>query len=243
MPIVDRYRRRVRGLEGRFVEAFGYELRDPFEQVCAMLAAGEPFAFSRFGDGELNAILGVEGENRDGHPYHPDLGLRLRGILESTPEYLLGLQPLAVMMHGIEPVLALSRGIRWVLADAFQFALADGRLGRLFEALAGREEVWLVGAPHHRQLAVRRSWRFVEVAYGDCWPQYEGLLARLRRELPREGAVFLFCAAMTADVLVDDLHRANPANTYVDVGCVFDPYVGVNSRGYHEELDPDALRV
>lgn len=216
-------------------------LPDPYADICGMLETGEPFAFSRFGDGELCAVFGIEGANRDGQRFHADLGERLRGILASRPQYLMGLQSLAVVMHGALPIRSVSRGLQWVAADALHNASMEGELGRFFEALDGRD-VLLVGAPHHAPLAEQRSWRFFEVPYGDCWPQYGAIRAGLEPEAAADGVVFLFCASMTANVLIDDLHRLNPANTYIDAGSVFDPHVGVESRGYHEELDSDPLK-
>lgn len=216
-------------------------LPDPFDNICTMLREGRPFAFSRFGDGEFNAIFGEEGANSDGHRYFPDLGRRLREIVERKPQYLMGLQTHAVMVHGARPIRALSPGVQWVLADSLHNASMEGQLGRFFGALDGRE-ILLVGAPHHQRLAEGRSWQFAEVALGDCWPQYDSLRATLEPKAVTNERVFLFCASMTANVLIDDLYRQNPRNTYIDAGSVFDPYVGVNSRLYHHELDPDPLR-
>jgi hypothetical protein len=216
-------------------------LPDPYVDICKDLAAGKPFAFSRFGDGELAAVFGVEGANSDQQKFHPELGRRLTEILERKPDYLLGLQTLAVLVHGARPILLDFPGIEWVLADSLHNASMEGRLGSFLTALSGRE-VCLVGAPHHLPMAEERRWRFVEVPYGDCWPQYESILARLDSLAADDDTVFLLCASMTANVLLDDLHTRNPRNTYIDLGSVFDPHVGVKSRDYHHQLDPDPLK-
>ena len=41
---------------------------------------------------------------------------------------------------------------------------------------------------------------------------------------------------MATNVFVDDLWKYNKNNTYMDVGSIFDPYVGRKSRGYHNTL-------
>jgi hypothetical protein len=119
----------------------------------------------------------------------------------------------------------------------------EGRLGRFFAALDDRDVV-LLGGPHHRPLAIDRSWQLVEIADGDPWLQYESLRSVLEARAGGHagGVVFLLCASMTANVLIDDLHRLNPLNTHIDLGSVLDPYVGVTSRAYHEEMDPDPLK-
>src|ERR1044072_4506318 len=206
-------------------------LPDPFDDICAMLSEGKPFSFSRFGDGEFAAVFDVKGANCDGQKFHPELGQRLRGILASRPGYLMGLQTLAVFVHGGRPIMQGSPGVDWVAADSLHNASMEGHLGRFFDALRERK-VLLIG-PHHRLLAEEKAWELFEFPWGDCWPQYESLRAGLEPHAAGDGAVFLFCASMTANVLIDDLYKLNPRNTYIDAGRVFDPYVEVYSHAYH----------
>lgn len=220
-----------------FPENFGYELKDPFDDICEMLADRQPFSFARFGDGEFFAILGAEGENCDGHRYYPRLGQRLRAILAAKPSYLVGLQPLAVMRHGIQPVLAHSQGIRWVFSDSLHMAMHGGRLDRFFDALGDRDAM-LVGPPHLRPLSRAKGWSHLTIPAINCWDRYEQTGQSLRESLPTSDVVVLFCASMMSNVLIDDLHAWCAENTYVDVGSVFDPCVGIASRPFYEELTP-----
>jgi len=215
-------------------------LPDPFEDICKMLSDGVAFSFSRFGDGEFAAIFEVEGKNSDGHRFFPDLGVRLKEIVERKPDYMMGLQTQALLAHGALPIRSLSPDIQWVLADSLHNASMEGTLGNFFDSLADRE-VHLVGAPHHRQLAEEKSWQFLEVPYGDCWPQYESIRAGLEPRVTPDDLVFLLCASMTANVLIDDMYSLNPSNTYIDAGSVLDPYAGVRSRAYHKELNSNPL--
>ena len=113
-------------------------LPDPFEDICRMLRNGEAFSFSRFGDGEFAAIFGVEGANVDGHRFFPDLGMKLKEIVESKPDYLMGLQTQALLAHGALPIRSLSPDTQWVLADSLHNASMEGHLGSFFNALDGR---------------------------------------------------------------------------------------------------------
>jgi hypothetical protein len=237
---LDRYASVWQRALDKFAEEFGYELSDPFDELCAMLAEERPFSFSRFGDGEFNAIFGEDGANCDGHRYFPDLGRRLREILEREPDYVMGLQIPVIIARGAKSIHATSGAVRWVLGGGIHLASMEGRLGVLFDSLACRE-VLLVGASHHRRLAEEKEWQFVEIANKDCWLQYESLRNALEWLAAHDGVVFLFCASMTANVLIDDLHRRNPRNTYIDIGSVLDPYGGVKSRNYHKELALDPL--
>lgn len=238
---LEEYRRRLQAFQQRFAESFGYEIRDPFEDVCTMLGDRKAFAYSRFGDGEFKAVFGVEGMNCDGHQFFPEMGGRLTEILVSKPDYTLGLLPLAVRVHGMERILALSEGIHWVLANSFPLALLDGRLGAFFDALAGRE-VLLVGPSHLQELSSSREWAHLPIPSRDCWTEYDEIHRRLRESIAAADSVVLFCASMMSNVLIDDLHKSNPTNTYVDVGSAFDPLCGVNSRLYHDALNPAVLK-
>jgi hypothetical protein len=44
---------------------------------------------------------------------------------------------------------------------------------------------------------------------------------------------------MMSNVLIDDLHPIAEVVgvTLLDMGSIFDPYVGVNSRSYHNKLN------
>jgi len=242
MGDLEGYRRRLAEFQRGFARSFGYEMDDPFDDICAMLAGGRAFSYSRFGDGEFKAVFGAEGANCDGHRFYPDLGRRLTEILASKPDYTLGLLPQAVRVHGTERILALSGGIRWVLANSLHLALLDGRLGAFFEALDG-SRVLLVGPQHLREFTQSRGWEYVQVPSRDCWTRYEDVCQRTGDSLAESGDVVLFCASMMSNVIIDDLHHSAAANTYIDVGSVFDPFCGINSRAYHDALDVDTLRV
>ena len=49
-----------------------------FEELIEKIKNKEMFSFSRFGDGEMNAVFGKEGMNCDSHRYFPDMGLRFK---------------------------------------------------------------------------------------------------------------------------------------------------------------------
>lgn len=214
---------------------------DRFDELVEMLDDGVPFSFSRFGDGEFNAIFGLSGANCDGHRYFPDLGRRLEEILQRHPEYLLGLQPLAIIVHGVKQILSVSshadgaKGIQWVLADSLHIASLDGRLDLFFDALRGRRTM-LVGPEHLREFSLSKGWDYQQVPARNCWTAYEETLDGLKTWLSDSGDVVLFCASMMSNVLIDDLFTYNPANTYIDAGSVFDPSAGVVSRPYHKGL-------
>ena len=235
---------------------------DVYDEICRLLAEGEPFAFSRFGDAEFAAMIeaaaardGGEGtrfprleevlpgrdgrlRSMDGHEFFPDLGERLHAIVASEPDYLMGMGLAARLLFGDlwirECVPELSR-IDWVSANCLVVALAASGLGKLFEGLRGRQ-VTLVGPPHMERLATRQEWAHVEVPPRNCWLSYPEVRERLEGAADGQDGVFLFCATMMSNVLIDELHGLNPAHTYLDMGSALDPYAGVNSRKFHKAL-------
>jgi hypothetical protein len=213
---------------------------DPFEDIVTMLGNGTPFAFSRFGDGEFSAIFGVGEVNCDGHAYYPDLGQRLRAIVEGNPGYLMGLQPLAVVYHGALQIWQVAGDRKWVLADSLHLASVESRLGELFGALS-RRNVLLVGPEHLGKLAAAQGWSHSPIPSRDCWTQYVETRERLKETISPSGDVVLFCASMMGNVLIDDLYTLKPTNTYIDAGSVLDPYAGVQTRAYHAQLSADAI--
>ena len=138
-----------------------------------MLRENKPFAFSRWGDGEWRAVLGVKDEhhsNCDGHHYFESMCGALRKVLSSRPEYLLGMQPLAMRDYGkeIRDWLKLD-GMSpedFINADVFHKAAMKGDWKFKDYFTAGRH---LVVGPAHLRKAFRTD-DFVEVPDKDCWP-------------------------------------------------------------------------
>lgn len=215
------------------------DLPDVFNLICEKLRNKEPFSFSRWGDGEWNAVYGKQGHNCDGHEYFPDMGKRLRQVLESKPTYMMGLQPLTISSDRIIQIQKDFPGIDWVDADSIHNASIDGRIGELFDSLKGRN-VLVVGPKHIAKINFK-EWNFVFVPYNNCWSEYNSIKRELYlamnhiNTLNKESIVVLFCASMMSEVLIDDFSYLD-YHTFIDIGSAFDPYAGVKSRGYHHKL-------
>jgi hypothetical protein len=206
----------------------------------------ERYTFSRFGDGEWNAILEKAGSNCDGHQYFRDMGARLKDVLASSPSYYVGLQNLAHQQNTlIIDNYSKEFGIKWVASDIFHHASIKGNLQPLFDALSKRNVV-IVGGSHLKSF--NSKWKFIEVPQHNCWTEYKSTLTKIQEFLLNNDAdsisnpkdfVILFCASMMSNVLIDDLDPIAEVVgvTLLDMGSLFDPYVGVNSRSYHNKLN------
>lgn len=214
-----------------------------YEDIVNKLRNNEPFSFSRFGDGEFNAMLGKRGANCDGHHYFPDMGRALVDVLDSQrehqivfegiPTYYLGMQNLAKRLNGELPAFQeMTEGIDWCNADVIHYQnIKHNNLDDLLDALKGRS-VTLVGPLHLMPLADENGWRFIDIPAKDCWTQYEHTHERIGQI--QELDVVLYCASMMANVLIDERHLV--MNTQIDIGSAFDPYVGKLSRSYHKKM-------
>lgn len=217
--------------------------------LADLLEAEIPWSVSRWGDGEWYALLGYPGQNSDRQPYHPGLGEALRNILLSRPAYYLGMrfpdQPELVrdVPHWLQEQGLADLG--WTDAGlAFHNLVIAGRLPLLLDALRLRPLI-VVGPPHLRPLERWvRPLSFVEVPLRDAWTTVDAIHGQVAQALEGidEVATVAISAGITAKVLVDRLWRDYPGRHYLwDLGAVFDPFCGVNTRRYHRR--PEFRRV
>lgn len=210
------------------------------------LVKGIPFAFSRWGDGEWSAVLGKGKCNTDKQFYTPALRADLRGVLEARPSYLLGLQPAAVRLYGVE----IAEWLRardwwpaWDDADVWHRASKRGELGPLVKALRSRR-VLIVGPARLRALTLFPCVGVVEIPDQGAHSGMASMRADLAAALDRLGpdGVVALSAGMCANLLIHDycgtprVATAPPRTTWIDFGAVWEPYVGVANRTYHKAL-------
>lgn len=215
------------------------DLPDVFDLMCEKLRNGEPFSFARYGDGEWNAIYGKKGENCDGHEYFPDLGERLRKIVESKPKYLMGMQPLTVASERWAQIEKDFPGIDWVDGDSIHNASIDGKMESLFAAIRESENVFIVGPWYLNEMRKYFKFTLLPVPPKNCWLYYDMIINYIIKKEPYcADGVYLLCSSMMSEVLIDDL--SNTTHTLIDIGSAFDPYCGVKSRRYHHKLNINA---
>jgi len=217
-----------------------------FEQLVEKIKEKEPFSFSRFGDGEWNAIFKKEGGNCDGHEYYPDLGDELSAIVRSQQKYYMGMQPMATRIQGdrISEFTELHKlNLDWVNADILHKASIKGKIYDFFDVLKGTPVV--MAAPIYLK-TINKYFdynEFVEIPEKNCWLQRNRLSYELSKICNRyknknEHAVVLIIASMAANVLVDELYKQyGDLITFIDTGSVLDPYVGIKTRTYHNDLN------
>lgn len=221
----------------------------PLDAFVKPLEGGEPYSFTRFGDGEWYAILGDPGANADGHHYFPQLGADLRRTLEQPLTYRYGMQPSVMGLDGLRIRRYLESArvtVPWCNANVFHYANRDGRLWPLVKAIRAHR-VAMIGPAHLEPLdgVVFPIAKYIRIPELNCYLEMD----RIRDEVAEEaashpGTVFAFAASMMTNVIVHDLFpRFGTTHWMLDFGSVLDVYAGVQSRSVYRDLDwTEAIR-
>ena len=206
-----------------------------FDDICRNLKERENFSFSRWGDGEWICLMGNSGKNCDGHPYFPDLGLTLAGILIQDQTHHMGMQPFAMKRHGAEISTWCKENevrMEWCDADIIHDASIADRLNDMGVAMAGRKVI-LVAPDRLAQMAWRYKAAHVHVPLTNCWKWRNTIHADILDEIDKD-SVILYCASMMSKVLIARLvNEYGNTITQIDIGSAFDPLCGFATRGYH----------
>lgn len=226
----------------------GYPIKhQPVAYYSKLLDDNKPFSFSRFGDGEWNAILGVQGANCDGHEYFPELGRELSLAICRPKPYIYAFQPFALksMRMVIEAYCAKnSVSLLWHNAEVFHDANKQGRLFPFVNSLR-KKSVVMVGPAYLRMVSDRLFpfYDFIEVPAKNCYTAKNEIREAVRNVAAKKaGLVFVFSASMTSNVLIHQLYDELGAGHWLlDMGSLWDIYAGVKSRGVYHGKDWDAL--
>jgi len=207
-------------------------------EVFVNLVAGEnPFSFSRWNDGQWRMVLGVtKGQTGDGHKYAKEIGDDLVDVLLGRPEYMLGIQGLSLrgsLGEKVRPWIedAGIEDLRWFDADVFHHACRDNKLAPMIRLLLERKVI-VVGPPRMESLPFAS--KFVSIPKTDTYYEKQRIINQVAAMLQgSEPAVVSISAGWTANLLISELYpRFGDRHTFIDFGSVWDPYVGVYSRGY-----------
>jgi hypothetical protein len=219
--------------------------RQSYNDILNRLRRNTPFSFSRWGDGEWEAVLGLKRQdevNCDGHQYFDSMREELKSILTRKVGYMLGMQRLAyhkIMGRKIDRFFrenSVNPGdMWWVDADVFHDASLSRSISLFFDELK-KKKVLLVG-PAYLERVAEFPFKLLTVPAVNAWIERENVIEDIRLTLAGDNYdVVLFCAGMTTNWMVDQLHGR--FNVYlIDVGSLLDPFAGKNTRNYHKKLN------
>ncbi len=214
----------------------------PVSYYADLLAADTPFSFARYGDGEWSAIFGRSGANCDGHPYTSDLGKRLALALKDQYPYFYALQYYGLKLDGpriVDFCVQNSITVPFHNADVFAFANVLGELHPFIKALREKQVV-VIGPGYMRDLkSVFPIAEFFEVPQTNCFSAADEISKSiLSWGKSKTKIVYSFSASMAANVMIHDLYKdLGKENWLLDLGSLWDLYVGKKTRGWFQTLD------
>lgn len=227
---------------------------------------GEVFSLSRFGDGEFHWLTNKPGfVSRSGHQTFTEASERLRRTLlcygkdddqhGEQPPYLLA-GPTFFAGYGSgerkarfgwyeEWIRAHGLGhLRWMSNLVFTGEIARAAAARkpfcLFAALKQTHTV-VVGPPWLEAMRPMLGNRhYIRVAPRNCWLVYDRMkrdIVRYWEQTTERPIFFSLSCSFSANLLVHELADTVGQDCWlVDVGSIWDVYVGKYQRGYHGEV-------
>ncbi len=208
---------------------------------------GEKFTFSRFGDGEWSAVLLRDGANCDGHNYSKGLSIALNDALNNSKNYYYGMQDYALKNLGRDIVSYLKKNkseIMWYNASIFHDANLAGELNPFVKALRTKKVV-VIGPEYLKELTLFPIEDFVAIPQVNCFDAYDEIKTGiLNANVPDEDTVYLFSASMASNALIHDLYdELGEKNWLLDVGALWDVYVGKKSRSIYSEDWAERIKI
>ena len=214
------------------------------DYYVSLLKSKTPFSFSRFGDGEWNAVFNEPGANCDGHEYLPQLGADLRNALLNKGKYYYAIQSYAIQQAGARIASFLVKNKihwQWHYADIFHDAHNAGELYPLVEQLR-RMNVVVIGPDYLRTIgnAVFDYSDFIEIPRINCYTAKDAVIEKIleiqvNSNMP---TVYAFSASMASNVMIHELcPRIGEQAWLIDFGSLWDVYVGEDTRGCFKRGD------
>jgi len=206
------------------------------ENICNKI----PFAFARFNDGEMAAIL------KDGRPisrgaqdYNPEMGDILRQALsDDIPGYYKGMPCAICFLKHFEAAYDISG-----VSDCHVPATAlcnNGNFYRVFDVLSkngGNDYFWIGGDDQNELRLPFHFGKCLKISSKNCFENDYKVLKSLWKDL-NTGDTVLISGGPLSRILAWWYFKNRQDITCIDIGSLFDPFTkGVKYR-YHENKLP-----
>ena len=212
------------------------------------LKYGSYFSFVRWRDGEWNCMFGKDGENCDGVKYTKKLQLSLfKALRAPSPRSFNAMQSiLPEDLLRAEAVLSArdEATTGWVDGEVFNNALVAGKLFPFILQLQ-KKRIFFVGNENHEKLhgKVFLINKFFCVGFSDAFDFVDKAVSEIPKSDPNDGnTVILFAAGPASNVMIRNLERLLDNTWLIDVGALFDPFVGIKSRTHHDGITEETLK-
>lgn len=201
-----------------------------------------PFAFIRWGDGEIRCVLGDNQPNCDGHRRDQTLKKALINILKEQNQE----QTLAMGVQSTRHSAAFRPSIErsypnivWDNADILHEASQSGEglkgFFRTMQRLADEGVNTMLISGNSKLYRTVEISTFIPLIATDSFYRHtvEDIKSYVEKHDPK---VVLFASSMASNVWIAELWKDHPDKIFIDVGSVLDPYAGVISRAYHHQI-------
>lgn len=205
----------------------------PLSYFMDKLAAGEPFTFARYGDGEWLTILGYTGmRNSNGCTFTQELSVDLNAVLRRQNPYYHAILGIARRKKGDEIQRYLDGigvTLDWYDGDLFLDESLKGNLFPLVEQIRERRILY-VGNERLKGLNKRGIGFFSYTAYIEPPAQNahavkDEILSEVFKAVSRYKIDFIgWSAGLASKVFIDETFMRFPEVTQIDFGSLFDGY-------------------
>lgn len=211
-----------------------------YSDIIKWIEDKENFSFSRYGDGEWGAMLRLNPVmkviiNRDGIEL-VEFSDRLLVVIKKSPEYIIGIQNHAVETLG-DIVLKYSKDLKNTCnSDILHNMSTSIGIEKFKSALKKRKSI-IIGPQYLSKLNLEAI--YIETP-NKVWLDYESIKNRVYNainECQDEDPVVLYSCTFAAKLMIDDNYdKFGSKITQIDMGSVWDPYCGYDTRSYHHQI-------
>jgi len=219
----------------------------PLAFYMDLLQRGEPFSFSRYGDGEWNCALETMCPGYGFQEFTPALRKDIQtSLIECYPDsrYIMGLPPVRHFrdrgLYQWELITAFLKEYdierEWPCSEAFNRASWAGELWPFVQYLQQHNNIIIVGPPRYKALeSLFPEAAFVIIPPKQCHAQLAEIQkAVLAQKLP---AIILVTAGPACVTLIHRLYEEiGDSSTMIDIGSMWAPYIGQTEHGAHVNM-------
>lgn len=223
-----------------------------YSDFMVALTNGDPFAFTRYGDGEFSSMFKFHGENCDGHEYFEEMGELLVNTLSSPHDkdsgYHYGLVRIAQIVFGEKLIDEWCKhsniDVSWENGTVLKDAAV---LGKLFPFVSYLREsrVLYVGPEYYAgnrfKARLFTPENIIFVPERNAFLRITDTIGNIRTYLDKNHNdidVVCFSAGPMTEIIIHNLWPSFGEDVkMIDVGSVFDGFIGVRNRSYNKKRD------
>lgn len=211
----------------------------PTEHYLEKFTKREPFALSRFGDGEALCIFHNDMKtNCDGSRFLKSLENPMREIFVNQYDYYHCLLQCSFDYSGDKFRTFLEEtcpDMPFYDGEIWQELSFSGRITELIEAVSLYGNPVFVGGSHFKNIHKMKGFKYqpyhLQVSDRDSFLSIDIILQEISDLITQGYRMFLFSAGYTTKIIIDNLYPYVSGDVFlVDMGSVFDPYCGKLSR-------------